>query len=388
MGKTIADKIDFLMKLTNTSNTALGRALNFDASYISRIRGGKRGLPSAHPFTKPAAAYFAARVTETYQRTAIAEELCRPWPDRETEAAQMLEEWLVKEPPELNSVERMIATMGAPADCSPLPDAQIPDNDGGTAADVTLYYGNSGKRNGVRAFLSTLCETGRAHTLLLLSDEGMEWLYEDDAFARTWGELLVRLIENGTKIKIIHTISRDANEMWEAVRKWLPLYMTGAIESYYCPRLRDGITSRTLFVAAGHSALIASSVQGQEGVPLNIRIWDKDAVSSLEEEFAAFLKLCRPLMESAFPSVRTELLPLLRAFLDAPGDALASFSDDVAICTKESTGALVVKLSPPYAAFKLSEPRMVAAVEDYLRNLSPDSEHTMLQLEQLANGMK
>ena len=37
----LASKLDFLMKLTDTSNSALGRDLGFDPSYISRIRSGK-----------------------------------------------------------------------------------------------------------------------------------------------------------------------------------------------------------------------------------------------------------------------------------------------------------------------------------------------------------
>ena len=50
MASTIFEKIDFLMKITGTQNAALGKALSYDASYISRIRNGKRGLPLQQPF--------------------------------------------------------------------------------------------------------------------------------------------------------------------------------------------------------------------------------------------------------------------------------------------------------------------------------------------------
>ena len=77
-----AEKLDFLMKLTNSQNAALGRALRYDASYISRIRSGKRGLPSEEDFLRPAAAWLAARIREDYQKGAAAERLRlgRPWP--------------------------------------------------------------------------------------------------------------------------------------------------------------------------------------------------------------------------------------------------------------------------------------------------------------------
>ena len=59
----IADKLNFLMKVTGTKNNMLGRALSFDASHISRIRSGQRGLPSHREFIVPAAGYFARAVT-------------------------------------------------------------------------------------------------------------------------------------------------------------------------------------------------------------------------------------------------------------------------------------------------------------------------------------
>ena len=37
-------KLDFLMTITNTKNSTLGRVLSFDPSYISRIRNGSRKM--------------------------------------------------------------------------------------------------------------------------------------------------------------------------------------------------------------------------------------------------------------------------------------------------------------------------------------------------------
>lgn len=37
------EKLDFLMNITRTSNSALGQKVKLDASYISRLRKGQRG---------------------------------------------------------------------------------------------------------------------------------------------------------------------------------------------------------------------------------------------------------------------------------------------------------------------------------------------------------
>ncbi len=369
MPTNIAEKFDFLMRLTNTQNTVLARSLNFDASYISRIRSGKRGLPPSEPFIEPAAAYFARNIREEYQKAAVANELRlrRAWPSEEKEAAALLAAWLSSEPSE-NPVERVIAAMreGVPRMGT---SEEIYSAASGSKVETALYYGNEGKRDGVIAFLSALCESGRPHTLLLTSDEDMAWLSEDEAFARAWASLLGRLIQNGSKVKIIHSVGRDVNEMWEAVRNWLPLYLSGSIQPFYYPRLRDGVFHRSLFVAEGHSALCSVSVQGQAGEPMNLLVWDKTAVRTLKQEFDAYLALCRPLMELVCPESAEELARLLRAFMDTPGEPLAAFLDHATVCVKN--GAIVSKAEPPRMAFVISEPRMVAAVEEYLRSL-PD----------------
>ena len=96
MASHFSERLDFLMSLTNTSNSALARELSFDASYISRIRNGKRGMPLHQPFVEPAAAYFTERVVEPYQIQAIEQALRLPgsWPSAPEHAAVALARWM------------------------------------------------------------------------------------------------------------------------------------------------------------------------------------------------------------------------------------------------------------------------------------------------------
>ena len=90
-------------------------------------------------------------------------------------------------------------------------------------------------------FLAEAYEAETPVTLLLHSDESKEWLYEDPDFVKDWSKLLMGIVEKGGKIKIVHTLRRNIEEMMEVIRKWVPIYMTGRIETYYCPRIRDNI---------------------------------------------------------------------------------------------------------------------------------------------------
>ena len=65
MSLNIAKKLDFLMRLTGTQNNTLGKALSFDASYISRLRLGKRNLPQNRDLIQPLASFFAKNIKLT-----------------------------------------------------------------------------------------------------------------------------------------------------------------------------------------------------------------------------------------------------------------------------------------------------------------------------------
>ena len=311
MKHLIADKLNFLMKATGTKNNMLGRALSFDASHISRIRNGERGLPSHREFILPAAGFFARAVHTASQKKALAAQICpgKAWPKSVEEAMLLLATWLGEgrkiNYEELNQYLGDADRNAEPAD----------GTDDGAKFYITNYYpGNQGKRQCVIRFLKDLVAADEPVTLLLHSEERMEWIYENPDFAKQWGMLLVTLLKRGSRIVIVHTINRSFEEMVEAVSKWAPLYAAGTIEPYYASRLRDNVFQRTLVIAKGKSAIMAHST-GSPGVNrLNIFTTNPLAVSELEKEFDDFLSMCRPLMKTFTPENFLQIIPVLGMF--------------------------------------------------------------------------
>ena len=161
---------------------------------------------------------------------------------------------------------------------------------------VSIYYGIEGKRRAAECFLSEVAIGEKPQTLLLFSDEETSWMTADPEYVKKWAGLMVRVLSKGNKIKIIHTISRDLDEMLSALNQWMPLYMSGAIEPYFYPKKRDGIFKRTLFIAPETAAVVSSSIGGQVELAANILHRDPAAIASFAEEFLHYLRLCRPLM--------------------------------------------------------------------------------------------
>ena len=260
MKRIIGDKLNFLMLLTETKNNILGKAISFDPSYISRIRTGARGVPKHRDFIYPAAAFFAQAVQTKEQKEKLAEVICpgSGWPKDVNSAISLIANWLKQDlsigssfrnhtddTPRSNHTESTVASAS--------PDTQ-----------TGFYYGNAGKRKCVIQFLTELSALNEPVKLLLHSEEDMLWMYEDPNFFENWSVLMRAILQNGSRIVIVHTVRRTLRELLEAVAKWSPLYATGLIESYYCPRLRDNIFKRTLFIGSGKAAIV-SQTTGETG---------------------------------------------------------------------------------------------------------------------------
>ncbi len=307
----VTEKLNFLMNLTNTTNGQLSTALGFDPSYISRLRSGKRGLPRKSAFAQPLVKFFAERITEAYQEEIAAKEIAGKgsWGRTTEESAALILKWLFNEetghhrevskflnelshlntPSSINLHTLAQELTHAPITVSPLPDS--------SQGQAHFFYGIDGKRAGVIHFLEHAAASEKKQNLLLFSDENLDWLTRDDAFSQKWSLLLLRILQNGGTIKIIHNVKRGCEEMLRSIQKWLPLYLSGPIEAYYCPRLRDGIYRRTLFLAEGEIALCASSIGEYLDGTLNILTTDKAALAAMEQEYHEYLRYCKPLMQ-------------------------------------------------------------------------------------------
>lgn len=321
------EKLDFLMNITRTTNSTLALYTSLDASHISRLRRGERKLPKNENYVKTMAVYFSRHCDEEYQRKAFMEALNTPAAimDDQEKIAELLSRWLLNEGrgettvlvdfleglsrfqfPKIQALNDKNGIVGACINEEPL----------------SVYYGISGKQQGVLTFLSGVLNTEEPQTLLLYSDEDMDWLTGDRAFTATWADMMTQVVRKGNRIRIIHTISRHLDEMLSAIAEWMPLYMTGAIEPYYYPKKRDGIFKRTLFIAPKTAAVASSSVGMMEEREVIFFLKETKVIDALCEEFNNYFMLCRPLMRFFTPTDKLEYMKTLVEFEQEKSDAI------------------------------------------------------------------
>jgi hypothetical protein len=295
------DKLDVLIRITHTSNSALAASTSLDASYISRLRRGVRNLPKSENYVPLMADYFAKHCLEDFQIKALRE--CIPQSyivsNDQSENARSIIKWLKEDSDHsLDSVQGLLDVLEdfqfkKPQSWSKIESA---DHIETKRTLVSIFYGSTGKQEATLAFLLSVINCSKPQTLLLFSDESFDWIGQNPEFAARWAALMSQVIAQGNRICMIHTISRNLDEMLAGLSKWLPLYMTGAIEPYYYPKTRDGLFKRTLFIAPETAAVISNSVGNMEDEAANFLITDKKAVRALTSEYNNLLALCRPLM--------------------------------------------------------------------------------------------
>ncbi len=229
-----------------------------DAKQRAGTRGVARRLAREPPAPRRARAsknkgfleamsrFLARQIATESQRSLVCEALgAADWPADGEFAAQLLYDWLSSDEASNASVTYILRRFSSPSGLDPAALCSVPFS----GDRSPYYYGPEGKRQAVLRFLAAVNEAPAPQNLLLFSEEAMDWLFEDAVFAKKWASLLIAPLLRGNRVRIIHTVSRNVGEMLEAVSKWIPVYMTNMIEPYYCPKPRDGVFQRTLFLA-------------------------------------------------------------------------------------------------------------------------------------------
>lgn len=159
----------------------------------------------------------------------------RPYPDDILAAEDMLRDWLKNEKDRGDLISNLlyqISNSGVAG--SDLPAMLL--SDGNREGLPYYYYGVQGKRKAVLRFFEEVLARKVPLHLKLYSEENMKWMLGDPAFAKKWSSLFAQCLRQGARVSIVHSLSRDLDELIESIISWLPVYMTGRIAPYYCPK--------------------------------------------------------------------------------------------------------------------------------------------------------
>ena len=131
--------------------------------------------------------------------------------------------------------------------------------------------------------------------MYLYSDQPMDWLINDPEFSNVWSLLMHITLQNKNKIHIIHNIDRSTSDLFEAIERWLPLYISGLIQSFVCEKDLKGRFHQTMFIAPQICSINASFVAGTEDSAKYLFTTSEPLIEYNYQQFQALMKYSKPL---------------------------------------------------------------------------------------------
>ncbi len=267
--KAFSEKLNALMVAFDISNIKLAQVMHIDASLVSRFRTGMR-VPTASSWFPEQFCQWLVKKIKSYSYDNVKELLSPligdPVPKKTTELKKKLLQWMQSEQEtdeaiitssfldKLSSYEPIFEVPANFIESFPI----IPDSQ----ADSEIFYGIEGLRKAVIQFLTIAAVQDEPGTLYLYSDQPLDWMTGDPEFAKLWTSLMSMVLYKKNQIYIIHNIHRSLSEMFDAIQKWIPLYMTGLIKPYYIRNKQNSNFCQTKFILSQKCSINSSFVHG------------------------------------------------------------------------------------------------------------------------------
>ena len=245
-----SDRLDQLISVLGIRNKDLARAVGIDASYVSRIRHGKRAahdkvtlaLACAQLAVKKCLDEGKADALPSLEGLSVGEvSAALVTGDSRADLADLLVGWLIgvrlveiQTEDILQVLKEIDGFDYGEARERLLADPYWDNADAGMARDDSqFFYGLEGAREAELKFIGELLQEPQPGTVIACSSLATEALISDQEYFEHHQSGLMRHLERGGRMEVIHDLRRPFSEILLGVKYWLPLYLTGRVRAYY-----------------------------------------------------------------------------------------------------------------------------------------------------------
>ena len=305
--KTIFDSsIDFdivrgnLNKLIETFNInarGLAKALNFDASYLSRIRNGERIPSNKEAFVSSLAAF----VLKKYEIQSYKDSYYLLFNEKEKITLSKIREWIItNKKEEVGDVDNFLSTLDEfnlndYIKAIKFDELKVP-NIPFYKARCKTYYGVEEMKKGELEFFKATVLSKSKEDIFMCSDMPMEDMAEDKEFGKKWMFAIAMCLKKGLHLNIIHNLDRPFNEMMLGLESWIPIYMTGQVSPYYLKEVKNSVYHHFNYVS-GVVALTGECIKGYHDKGKYYLTNNSRELEYYREKSNLLLKKANPLMD-------------------------------------------------------------------------------------------
>jgi len=342
-------KLRAIMKLCGISNSALAKRINVDSSYISRIKNGSRAPKAGSELYEAICRELFDEIADQGKQSALKNAINSQSEEGSPEIYYDFKSWLydsVSGDVHIKSLLESISSIELKAEIP----SEIMTMDF-SYEEKGCYYGIRGIQEASIRFLTEVTKSD-AKEIYLYSDRNIDWMISDREFAMKWAYLMYRLVSNGIKIKIIHNIDRKIPDMVNALKSWLPIYMSCCIEPYYASSKVGNRFTHTLFVCPGVACVKAFNLPDDKNPDFEY-YKDSEHIEKSEDIFNQMLKKSAPLIYVRKGTSRSKQATVIKHEFDNIEISFDDFS------------VTVTRLNEPKVSFTIANNMLSNAIKAY-----------------------
>lgn len=246
----------------------LARFLNYDPSYISRIRNGQRQPANPTEFARKISIFVTKHFQTVEQKAVISSLINCPMEELSnyTDFQDRMTNWLLagsgavkdsmtvflEKLDEFNLNEYIHSIHFNELKVPSVP-FQIPTS--------RTYWGIKEMMESELDFLKATVLSKSTAPVIMYSDMPMKEMAKDPEFPKKWMFGMAMMLKKGLHLYQIHNLDRSFDEMMLGLESWIPMYMTGLISPYYLKNVQNN-TFLHLLKVSGSAALSGEAITG------------------------------------------------------------------------------------------------------------------------------
>ena len=246
----------------------LARFLNYDPSYISRIRNGQRQPANPTEFARKISIFVTKHFQTVEQKAVISSLINCPMEELSnyTDFQDRMTNWLLAESgavkdsmtvfleklDEFNLNEYIHSIHFNELKIPSVP-FQIPIS--------RTYWGIKEMMESELDFLKATVLSKSTAPVIMYSDMPMNEMAKDPEFPKKWMFGMAMMLKKGLHLYQIHNLDCSFDEMMLGLESWIPMYMTGLISPYYLKNVQNN-TFLHLLKVSGSAALSGEAITG------------------------------------------------------------------------------------------------------------------------------
>ena len=246
----------------------LARFLNYDPSYISRIRNGQRQPANPAEFARKISIFVTKHFQTVEQKAVISSLINCPMEELSnyTDFQDRMTNWLLagsgavkdsmtvflEKLDEFNLNEYIHSIHFNELKIPSVP-FQIPIS--------RTYWGIKEMMESELDFLKATVLSKSTAPVIMYSDMPMKEMAKDPEFPKKWMFGMAMMLKKGLHLYQIHNLDRSFDEMMLGLESWIPMYMTGLISPYYLKNVQNN-TFLHLLKVSGSAALSGEAITG------------------------------------------------------------------------------------------------------------------------------